>query len=760
MPTMSLSPPPRLRRLPAPAALVLALAMLLALALCASRPSAALAEDCPGAAPACPYTSTAQVGQRTGGVLRFPQAVAVGPDGSVYVGDQGSHSIQVFSPDGVFQRDIGVHGTRAGQLTAVGALALAGDGSLLAADGSNRIVRFAPDGTHLNAWGSTGAGIGQFLFGAGRGNDAGAGGGLAASGNVVYVADSGNDRIQRFSIDGGHGAQIVAPGLLANPKGLAVRGTRLLVADDQNHRLVVTDTGGRVLKNVGAGGTRPGELNFPYGVAADPAGRVFVADNMNHRVVRFSGAPEYPYKGRWGSYGTGPGQLAYPRGLAVDAQGQVYVTNTGNDRIEVFDRGGRYVRSFGTSGRGSGQFNAPTGVAADAQGFRAVTDAVNGRLVLLAPDGSVVTSWGSPAPGPTILPRPVGVVFDAAGNAYALDQRRPKIVVFDRASGLPARTIASPGSGPGQLASPSALSIDGAGNLYVADTGNERIVRMAPDGTNLGSITGTGALRGIAVTPDGNRIYAADSRNHIKVYAPDGAVLADFAGTGNKLGKLISPGQITLDGAGNLWVADRGNNRVQQFGPEGQRLQTFGTRGTGPGQFIHPTGVSVDCNGMLTVTDSDNNRVQQFTLAAAPPASCVALAPLGSPPPPKLPTLPEPDGPQVSLRVLRASNVLNTRNIPLRVGCDTGCSVEVSVALTPRAKPPKGRRAVSLVLRAKGELAAGDSMILRPRLSDAQARTLRKALRGRRGLTANVQATAKADVGAPTTVVQRLTPTA
>ena len=66
--------------------------------------------------------------------------------------------------------------------------------------------------------------------------------------------------------------------------------------------MMVYDTGGRLLKVVGAGpGAKPGQLNAPYGVALDPAGRLFVADDLNHRVVRYSGAPDYPYKGRWGS---------------------------------------------------------------------------------------------------------------------------------------------------------------------------------------------------------------------------------------------------------------------------------------------------------------------------------------------------------------------------------------------------------------------------------------------------------------------------
>src|SRR3954451_5265436 len=239
--------------------------------------------DCPGATPStsCPYTSAVLVGARDGGVLRFPQAVAVGPDGSVYVGDQGSHVVQVFGPDGTFRRAIGRAGTRGGELTAVGGLAVAGDNSVLAADGSNRILRFDQSGSPITSWGAPGSAVGRFAFGAGGGNAAGAGGGLAVSGQFVYVADTGNDRIQRFTLGGDQPRVLVPPGPLNVPQGLTVRGSRVTVADDRNHRLVVFDTGGRLLGTVGAGrGANPGQLAHPYDVASDAAGRLFVADDL------------------------------------------------------------------------------------------------------------------------------------------------------------------------------------------------------------------------------------------------------------------------------------------------------------------------------------------------------------------------------------------------------------------------------------------------------------------------------------------------
>lgn len=721
--------------------------------------AAPAAADCPGGSDPCPYASASSVGQRGGGVLRFPQAVAVGPDGSVYVGDQSSHVVQVFGPDGSFRREVGSAGTRPGQLSAVGALAIGGDGSLLVADGgSNRVDRFDGAGALLGTFGGPGTAVGQFRFGAGGGNDAAAGGGLAAAGDTVYVVDTGNDRVLRFALDGGRGTQIVAPGTLANPRGGAVRGTRLIVADDQHHRAVVFDTGGRLLKTIGSGqGAGPGQLNFPYGVAFDRQGRVYVADDLNHRVVRYSSAATgYAYKARWGSYGAQSGQLAYPRGVATDSNGLVYVTNTGNDRIDVFDRSGMLQRSFGSSGRAPGQFNAPLGVATDAGGMRAVTDSVNGRLQLLNPDGSVATVWGSPNPGPTILPNPVAAAFDGAGNAYVLDGRRGRIVVFDRATGKPGRTIATAGRGPGQLTAPTALAIDDGATISVADSGNDRIARFSTAGSYLGATTGLDSPRGIAVTPDGSRTYVSDGRDRITAYGPDGGELAQFGGTGSKLGKLNAPRQLALDAAGRLWVADTGNNRVQQFGPDGERLQTVGTRGTADGELVHPTGVSVSCNGTLSVADTDNNRVSQFALAAPATTTCASLAPLGTPPAPRLPTLPAPLGPQVSVRVLRASGLF-ARNLPVRIGCDTTCQATVTVRLVQRGRPGKGKTPAQAVI-APLELTVpgGQSALVRPALTPTAAAKLRRALHGRKGLSATVSVTATAPVGTPTTVTRRL----
>ena len=129
----------------------------------------------------CPYSASGVVGQRAGGVLRFPQASAVGPDGSVYVADQYSHAIQVFGPDGTFRRELGA-GAGPGRAdarsarVAVAARRLGLRRRRRRPDRPLRRRRLAAEARGARA----ATAPGQFHFGAGGGNDSGAGGGIAS----------------------------------------------------------------------------------------------------------------------------------------------------------------------------------------------------------------------------------------------------------------------------------------------------------------------------------------------------------------------------------------------------------------------------------------------------------------------------------------------------------------------------------------------------------------------------------------------------
>jgi hypothetical protein len=115
-----------------------------------------------------------------------------------------------------------------------------------------------------------------------------------------------------------------------------------------------------------------------------------------------------------------------------------------------------------------------------------------------------------------------------------------------------------------------------------------------------------------------------------------------------------------------------------------------------------------------------------------------------------------PEGPEVTVRPLRAAKVLSTRNLPVRLGCDSACSITATATVGPRATPKKGRKPVAIEVQATAQIPAGESRIVRFALSQADVRVLRKALRGKKAMVADLTITGTAAAGAPTEVAQRL----
>ncbi|HEY2570978.1 MAG TPA: hypothetical protein VGI27_05875, partial [Solirubrobacteraceae bacterium] len=238
----------------------------------ASAPRA-FAEACAGvgAAP-CPYASAQIIGQRAEGVLRFPEAVALDAAGNVYVADQLSYVVQKFSSTGAFETEWGSYGGGHGQFGPIGGLATDAAGDVYVVDSShNRIEKFDGNGNFILQWGHKGSEAGQFSFGSSQDYTKPPGGGIAVAGEYVYVADSGNNRIQRFNLDGGEamewGSLGSGPGQFSYPRGVAASEGAVIVSDDDNHRIEKFDPNGVFQASVGSYGTGGEQFGFPYGVA-------------------------------------------------------------------------------------------------------------------------------------------------------------------------------------------------------------------------------------------------------------------------------------------------------------------------------------------------------------------------------------------------------------------------------------------------------------------------------------------------------------
>ncbi len=676
------------------------LASLCASALIGVAGGVAAAAPCAGSGMAlCPYASVTVIGQRAEGVLRFPETVAVDGQGNVYVADQLSYVVQKFSPAGTFLGEWGSYGAGPGQFGPIGALAVDPLGNVYVVDSSHdRVEKFAPSGAFITAWGHRGVGLGEFHFGSSQNPTQPPGGGIAVAGGHVFVADTLNNRIERFNLEGGEamqwGSRGSLPGQLADPRGVAANEGEVVVADDDNHRIQRFTPEGAWEGEAGEPGRGPGQFNFPYGVALDGAGDVFVADNINARVVKLSRT--LTFLGAWGGPGSKPGQLAFPRGIAADAAGDSYVANTANGRVEVFDPEGNLLRTIGTSGRGPGRLVGPEGLAVDPTGSLHVSDTVDNRLELFSSAGTYLGQWGATGGHPTSFNAPAGVAVDPRGAVYVVDRGNERVARI-WGDGTFLGEIGGPLElGGVQLNSPGSVAVDPlSGDAYVADTLHNRVLVFAPDGTLLarwGAGEGDGAAGGgpgqfnlpdgVAVGP-GGEVFVTDTGNdRVVALSPEGGVEATWGGKGMAAGHFREPVGVAVDAAGHVFVVDRQNNRVQEFSSSGTFLAKWGERGVGPGEFAQPTAIAVGCSGAVYVADTHNNRIEGFIPTSPAGSGC---GPAGTWPPPL------DVAPVVHVSLAHAVGVLSRRALALMVGCQRACKVLVSAVIGP-----PGHRALPL----------------------------------------------------------------
>lgn len=278
----------------------------------------------------------------------------------------------------------GTAGDQPGQFNSPRAIALGPDGSIYVADTrNNRIQKFDADGVFETSWGGLGKNEDNTAF-PGAFNEIW---GIAVDnqGNV-YASDTWNHRIQKFDGDGKFLKQwgtfgLTEAGLTAmwGPRGVAVdEEGNVYVADTGNKRILVFSSDGDPLSSIGTAGVLDGELDEPTSVAISADGRVFVADTWNQRVQVF--AKDGGYLGKWeivGWYGQSLDNKPY---LALDDQGRVFVSDPEGYRVLVFDDGGQFQYTFGDFGAEANTFSLPTGLVAKA-GSLFVVDTNNNRVM-------------------------------------------------------------------------------------------------------------------------------------------------------------------------------------------------------------------------------------------------------------------------------------------------------------------------------------------------------------------------------------------
>jgi len=282
------------------------------------------------------------------GQLLSPRGIKIGPDGFVYVADAGNHRIQKFTASGQFVTAWGRESTIDTEMGIPQGffdpwdVAIAPDGTIYVADTWNhRIQRLDGAGNLINAWGL----LGEYGPGDPAGESAfyGPRGVAVGPNGQVYVADTGNKRIQVFEPEGGFAFQW------------------------------------------GGGGVAQDYLDEPVGIAFGPDSAVYVADTWNRRVQVFDKNGDFLQQ--WPVAGWDVGHAEEKPYLAVDSEGYVYVTDPAHYRVLVFDHMGNYVLSFGQYGFDERSFVLPMGIAVGEDDSIYVTDAQGNRVLVFDPLG-------------------------------------------------------------------------------------------------------------------------------------------------------------------------------------------------------------------------------------------------------------------------------------------------------------------------------------------------------------------------------------
>lgn len=198
----------------------------------------------------------------------------------------------------------------------------------------------------------------------------------------LWITDNGNRRVVRVSADRTN-AKVVdlviqsddkdaAP---LDPTGIVVTSDtgRVFVADNDNHRILVRDNVNGAVKSVGSPGSSLGQLQWPFLVALDRKGALYVTEAIGARAQRLG--PELQWTNAIGRWGISEGELYRPKGIAIDKDDRVLISDSTLGAVQAFSTRGRYLGVLTDESGGLLRFSHPMGMAIDGSGRLLVVEA-------------------------------------------------------------------------------------------------------------------------------------------------------------------------------------------------------------------------------------------------------------------------------------------------------------------------------------------------------------------------------------------------
>ena len=400
------------------------------------------------------------------------------------------------------------------------------------------------------------------------------------------------------------------------------------------------------------------QLNQPRGVTFDPAGNLYIADTINHRIRIVTPAGTInTFAGNGKPAFSGDGGLATlagignPRSVLVK-NGVLYISRGGQQRFRQVNLSTKIISTYAGSGGGydgDGNsllltlFNGSFNMLVDSAGNPIFDDALNGRVrkatggIVKTIAGGFIGDGGAATAAALVLPE--ALALDASGNFYIADYvgNRVRKISAGKISTI-AGTGVSGFSGDGglgksaKLNGPQGVVVDSVGNVFIADTLNGRVRKVNTAGTISTFAANVNFIDLLQMAIDGaNNLYVADDGMCVVWKITPAAVVSIVAGVGTcgyngdgikaTAAQLNGPSAVAVDASGNLLLVDYFNNRVREVNTAGI-ISTVAGNGTcnytgdgGPATAatLCPWGIAVDKkSGTIYVSDLTFDRIRKI----------------------------------------------------------------------------------------------------------------------------------------------------
>jgi len=246
----------------------------------------------------------------------------------------------------------------------------------------------------------------------------------------IYVVDTGNSRIQKFTNNGeflsSWGTEGFEDGQFQHSTGIVVYENNVYVVDGERDIVQKFDNDGNFILKWGGTGNENGKFDEPQGITIDSNGIVYVADSKNHRIQQFTTDGEF--LSSFGKYGFGDGKLKTPVDVAIYGD-FIYVSDPGNYKIEKYSSDGIVLESFDY--RFGGFPVRPGGLIVDPNGDIYFVDAGKYRVIKINSDGRTLASWGGVGKGDGKFIEPKDLVLDNRGYLFVLDSSNGLVQKFE-----------------------------------------------------------------------------------------------------------------------------------------------------------------------------------------------------------------------------------------------------------------------------------------------------------------------------------------